>query len=122
MGKGAMVLKWRLTSNTDAEGAALTAMGKGAMVLTKGVGAATTCLTIGAGAATTCLTIGAGAGAATTCLTIGAAMGAATTCRTIGAGATMGAGAAGAIGSTKPSWSKSSLNPSRSMGLKPLGV
>ena len=32
-------------------------MGKGAMVLTKGVGAETTCLTIGAGAATTCLTV-----------------------------------------------------------------
>merc|ERR1712156_721339 len=72
----------------------------------------------GAGAA---LTMGAatGAGKATWGATAtGAAM------RAIGAGAgtTTGAGAAGTMGSTKPSWFKSSLNPSRARDLKPLGV
>merc|ERR1711997_1351591 len=40
----------------------------------------------------------------------------------MGWGTTIGAGAAGAMGSTKPSSFKSSLNPSRAIDLKPLGV
>merc|ERR1712242_526453 len=55
---------------------------------------------------------GTGAGAAT-------ATGAGTVLK-MGAG--RGAGAAGTMGSTNPSMSRSSLKPSRSMGLRPLGV
>merc|ERR1711890_178412 len=77
-----------------------------------------------AGAAKGCV---AKVGAAATVLRIGAATGAATgtgaaTVLMIGAGRGAGAGTAGTIGSTNPSWLRSSLKPSKSMGLRPLGV
>ena len=70
-------------------------------------------MTKGVAARGAALIVTAGAGAAAT---TGAEL------RRGATGATTGAGAAGATGSTKPSWSKSSEKPSRSMGLRPLGV